>query len=110
VSLATARDTEGRRRVEGQGSRTPLSWAAEDGHEAVVKLLLAIEKVEFTSRTVMVGRRTWLLGRGTRLTVQLLLEKGADVESKDNYDRTPLSWAAGTGTRLSSAGCSQRTD
>jgi ankyrin repeat protein len=30
--------------------------------------------------------------------VKLLLEKGADVESKDRYDgRTPLSWAANNG-------------
>ena len=36
-------------------------WAAEMGHEAVVKLLL---------------------------------EKGADVESKDDVGQTPLSWAA----------------
>ena len=29
--------------------------------------------------------------------MKLLLEKGADVESKDRYGRTPLSWAAGNG-------------
>ena len=39
--------------------RTPLSWAAENGHETVVKLLL---------------------------------EKGAEPESKDNYGRTSLSY------------------
>jgi ankyrin repeat protein len=26
--------------------------------------------------------------------VKLLLEKGAEVESKDKYNQTPLSWAA----------------
>jgi hypothetical protein len=42
--------------------RTPLSWAAEKGHEAVAKLLL---------------------------------EKGAELETKDtDYGLTPLSWAA----------------
>ena len=39
-----------------------LSWAAQNGHEAVVKLLLET-------------------GRG-------------DVDSKDDYNQTPLSWAA----------------
>jgi ankyrin repeat protein len=29
--------------------------------------------------------------------VKLLLEKGADHESKDGYGQTPLSWAAATG-------------
>jgi ankyrin repeat protein len=42
-------------------NRTPLSYAAEKGHEAVVKLLL---------------------------------EKGAELETKSNYGRTPLSYAA----------------
>ena len=43
---------------------TPLPWAAEGGHEAVVKLLL---------------------------------EKGAELETKDNDGWTPLSWAAEKG-------------
>ena len=29
--------------------------------------------------------------------MQLLLDKGADIESKDNYGQTPLSWAAERG-------------
>jgi ankyrin repeat protein len=44
--------------------QTPLSWAAEKGHEAVVKLML---------------------------------EKGADLESKDKFGQTPLSRVAEMG-------------
>jgi ankyrin repeat protein len=32
------------------GGRTPLSWAAEEGHAAVVKLLLATGKVDVDSK------------------------------------------------------------
>ncbi|OBT38979.1 hypothetical protein VE00_10733 [Pseudogymnoascus sp. WSF 3629] len=57
-----------RRQLRSKGwlYRTPLSWAAQNGHETVVKLLI---------------------------------EKGAEVDTKDTeYGWTPLSWAAGSGT------------
>ena len=34
---------------------------------------------------------------GHKAVVKLLVEKGADVESKSRYGRTPLWWAAGNG-------------
>jgi ankyrin repeat protein len=33
-----------------EDGRTPLSWAAKEGHEAVVKLLLAISTIEVNSK------------------------------------------------------------
>ncbi|KAH7000722.1 ankyrin repeat-containing domain protein [Ilyonectria destructans] len=38
-----------------------------------------------------------MTGSWGRCIVKLLLEKGADVEAKDEYGRTPLSWAAEDG-------------
>jgi ankyrin repeat protein len=79
--------------------QTPLSWAAEKGHEAVVKLLLEKgaemeTKDDNYSRTPL----SWAAEKGHEAVVKLLLEKGAEMETKDdNFGRTPLSWAAMNG-------------
>jgi hypothetical protein len=74
--------------------RTPLSWAAERGHKAVVKLLLENgAKLEAKSKY---GRTplSWAAMRGHEAVVKLLVEKGAGLEAEDEYGQTPLSWAA----------------
>jgi ankyrin repeat protein len=71
--------------------RTPLSWAAALGYEAVAKLLLEkgaeLESKDDDGQTPLL----WAAARGHEAVVKLLLEKGAELESKS---RTPLSWAA----------------
>ena len=80
--------------------RTPLSWAAENGHEGIVKLLLGRKDVNPDTPEIKDGRTplSWAVGNGYEGIVKLLLErKNVNPDSSDNSGRTPLSWAAENG-------------
>ncbi|KAH8730688.1 ankyrin repeat-containing domain protein, partial [Phaeosphaeriaceae sp. PMI808] len=78
--------------------RTSLSWAAEKGHEAVVKLLIDTGKVDVDSKDFKYGQTplSRAAEKGHEAVVKLLIDTGkVDVNSKDSYDgQTPLSRAA----------------
>ena len=78
---------------------TPLTWAARNGHDEVVKILLeqegvSPEKADWDNRTPL----SYAACNGHQEVVKILLareEVGPD--KPDNYGRTPLSHAAETG-------------
>ena len=79
--------------------RTPLSCAAQEGREGVVKLLLGTGKVDADTKC-NAGRTP--LSRaaqtGQEAVVKLLLSTGkVDADMKDNEGKTPLAWAAQEG-------------
>ena len=79
--------------------QTPLSWGAENGHEAVVSLLLdmgaEIESKDNYGQTPLL----WAIRNGHESVASLLFDRGAEIESKDKDGRTLLLWAARKGHR-----------
>jgi ankyrin repeat protein len=76
--------------------RTPLSWAARSGHDAIIAFLSTQGIADIDSRDK--SGQTLLshaAGNGHEAAVKLLLTKdGVDPNSRDNFSRTPLSRAA----------------
>ncbi|KAF4954612.1 hypothetical protein FSARC_12052 [Fusarium sarcochroum] len=79
--------------------RTPLSWAAERGHEAIINLLL--DWGASTEAPGMKRRQTplfYAIWSGREAIVRLLLDRGANIEAQDKtLGRTPLCCAAWSG-------------
>lgn len=75
-------------------SKTPLAYAANNGHEAVVKLLLE-NNAQIETRDLL-GQTPLSLAAesGYEAVVKLLLENHAQIESRDEEGKTPFAYAA----------------
>ncbi|KAJ6439236.1 restless-like transposase [Purpureocillium lavendulum] len=86
-----------------KGSRRPLWWAAALGRPTAVRLLLNSEQVtvdatDSSGQTALVAAAAGLgEERDVEECVQLLLAAGARPDARSTANRTPLSWAAGSG-------------
>jgi ankyrin repeat protein len=78
---------------------TPLLWAAGNGYNAVVNILLSKYSTDPDLKNR--GGLTplwWAVRNGHDTAVKLLLDTGkVEADLKDDEDRTPLSWAAHQG-------------
>ena len=81
--------------VKNKKGRTALSFAAEHGHEAVVKLLVERDDVDANSKDDYGRTALWRAAKlGYDAVVKLLLERDdVDAVSKDDDGQTPLWWA-----------------
>jgi ankyrin repeat protein len=75
--------------------QTALSLAAENGHEAVVKLLVEQgAELESEESSYNWTPLSYVAIDGHEALVKLLLDQDAELESEDINGRTPLSLAA----------------
>ncbi|KID85798.1 Pfs, NACHT and Ankyrin domain protein [Metarhizium guizhouense ARSEF 977] len=77
--------------VKDKCNRTPLTYAAEQGHDSVVNLLLGIDTADINSKdedgSTPLSRAA---ANGHEACVKLLLERHADSNSKDENGQTSL--------------------
>ena len=85
--------------AKNERGATPLSHAAEGGHQKLVEFLIAggadINDKDYAGRPALFGAAY----RGHADVVKLLLDNGAEYNMKDNRGYTPMDWAAMRGNK-----------
>ena len=70
--------------AEDKEHRTPLSWAARNGYEIIVQMLLTDIRTSIDSKdSDDLTPLLWAVSNGNEMVVKMLLEKNANIEAKD---------------------------
>ena len=91
--------TPGLLNAQDDSGRTPLIYAAANGHAPVVKMLLERGAKANLPDKELVTPLHWAAGMGQAAIVQLLLDKGAkdSLDALDLNGKRPRDWAASQG-------------
>lgn len=79
-------------------NNTSLFWAAKNGNSRSCITWMSCDNLY--NEHILTGRtyfNKYFFHSGNQTVVETLLRNGADVNSKDNNDNTPLIWASGNG-------------
>ncbi|OCL07167.1 ankyrin [Glonium stellatum] len=98
--------------LKDSSGRTPLSWAVEGGHEAVVKFLVERDDVDANSRDQKDYTPLMMAaGRGHKTIVKLSADRhDVKADLKNKYGRTPLWLAATAGHEAAAKLLAERDD
>ncbi|KAL1496537.1 hypothetical protein AB1Y20_014143 [Prymnesium parvum] len=80
-----------------QVGASPLYWAASNGHEGAVRLLLEKNADIAATNNAGLSPLHWAASKGHEVIVRLLLENNADIAASTNVGFSPLHWAAMNG-------------
>ncbi|MFM1803598.1 MAG: hypothetical protein RL136_477 [Planctomycetota bacterium] len=78
------------------GQRTALHWAAKSGNRPAMEVLIAA-KADPNIKDRQGRTPLWGAVETELETIKFLIEKGAQVNARDQINSTPLLWAAGFG-------------
>ncbi|KAJ5082839.1 Pfs NACHT and ankyrin domain protein [Penicillium argentinense] len=84
---------ESKKDFKGYESRTPLSWAAENGYTEIVKLLQTDQTINQMDRLGHTPLH-WASIKGKEAVARLLIDKGADIDASDKNGCTSLHLAS----------------
>ncbi|KAF2092751.1 ankyrin, partial [Rhizodiscina lignyota] len=83
--------------VRDENGRTPSSWAAEQGNESIVKLLLDWHQFQLSSKDIIRRVQQQSAKEGVSVIECFSKQFVSLFDTKDKGGRTPLSWAVAGG-------------
>ncbi|MDZ4832069.1 MAG: ankyrin repeat domain-containing protein [Phycisphaerae bacterium] len=98
VEMILAGGADANKKDDVGGGRTALHWAVKEGQKEIIEVLLKNKaNLEATDRVGKTALSMAAENKDGASMVAFLLEKGANVNPRDQIGGSPLLWAAGLG-------------